>query len=321
MKAFISYSHKDAAMLERLHVHLTQLKRDGLINSWTDEQIPAGGNLGAHISTNLDNAQLFIALLSPDYIASNYCYEKEFKKAQEMEKSSKLLIVPIILEPCEWLSTPFSDFKALPKDGKPISEWSNANTAFLDIVQGLRALVKKEPTTDDFVNSANTTGIGTPSRNYRVKRDFDSIEKIEFAEDTFNDIKEKLTAYLNEIIQVDPNIKYRIVNNDSKLFEALLVNRNKANAECTLKINNDSELHVRSQLSHYNMALGKYDLAYTLGSERNNQAKGFEMKFDEFHLFWEQSNTFHSSQEQKEFTSKDIADGIWNEWLDNVGIM
>jgi hypothetical protein len=41
MKAFISYSHKDSNYLERLKVHLTQMKRDGLITDWTDEEIHA----------------------------------------------------------------------------------------------------------------------------------------------------------------------------------------------------------------------------------------------------------------------------------------
>ena len=38
MKAFISYSHKDETALDRLHVHLKQLERDGKLESWTDEK-------------------------------------------------------------------------------------------------------------------------------------------------------------------------------------------------------------------------------------------------------------------------------------------
>ena len=141
MKAFISYSHKDSSFLERLHTHLTQIKRDGKLTSWTDEMIPAGGAVNDHISNNLETSQIFIALLSPDYIASNYCYEKEFAKAIKMLEKGILIIIPIIVEPCDWLNTPFREFKALPKDGKAITDWSNENTAFLDVIQNLRKLI------------------------------------------------------------------------------------------------------------------------------------------------------------------------------------
>jgi hypothetical protein len=131
MEAFISYSHNDEIILERLHKHLAQLQRDNLLRAWSDHDILAGGSLDSEISGALEKSQLFIALLSPDYIASNYCYEKEFETALKMQEEGRLIIVPIISDPCDWLSTPFKQFKALPKDGKPISEWDNANNALL----------------------------------------------------------------------------------------------------------------------------------------------------------------------------------------------
>jgi hypothetical protein len=76
--------------------------------------------------------------MRPDYLASHYCYEREFEKAMQMQDAGELTIVPVIVEPCDWLNTPFGKFKALPKDGKPISTWENKNTAFLDVTQNLR---------------------------------------------------------------------------------------------------------------------------------------------------------------------------------------
>lgn len=321
MQAFISYSHKDEAQLERLHVHLAQLKRDNLIQSWTDEKIQAGGRFEDQISQSLDNSAFFLGLLSPDYIASNYCYEKEFLRAQELEKERKLIIVPIILEPCEWRNTPFAAFKALPKDGKPITVWSNINTGFLDVIQGLRALIKNQPLDDGFIISGTSAVAGNTFRNYRVKKDFDSIQKIEFAESAFKDIKTRLTAYLQEVIQVDSNIKYRILTDDSKTFEAILVNRNKTKAESTLKVLNDSELHVSGQFTGYRTMIGKNDIAYTFGADSDNQAKGFQMTFDDFDLFWKESALFGSSQNSKVVSSKEMAESIWNDWLESVGIL
>ncbi|MFA6152672.1 MAG: toll/interleukin-1 receptor domain-containing protein [Chitinophagaceae bacterium] len=321
MKAFISYSHKDSEMLERLHTHLIQLKREGKLTTWTDEEIAAGGKLQNLISSNLNSSQIFLALLSPDYIASGYCYEKEFMRAQELMKSGSIILVPIILEPCDWLNTPFADFKALPKDGKPVSEWSNVNTAFLDIIQNLRILLSNSIPLGNYIDASSVSTIGyTSSKNYRVKKDFDSIQKIEFTESAFNEIKERLESYLKEIIHIDEQIKYRITLNDSKNFEAILVNRNKTNVESTIKLSNDSEMRVRGQFSNYSTMLGKHDIAYTIGSERDNRAKGFELSFDEYHLFWKESSIY-GGQSEKEINPRNMADDIWKNWLESVGIM
>src|SRR5205809_2078711 len=142
MKAFISYSHKDSTMLEFLHKHLIQLQRDRLISAWTDNEIPAGGKISKSISKELNSSELFVALVSPDYIASGYCYNVEFDAALKLEEKGEITIVPVIIEPCDWLNTPFKEFKALPKDGKAISLWENKNTAFLDVAQNIRRVLQ-----------------------------------------------------------------------------------------------------------------------------------------------------------------------------------
>ena len=169
MKAFISYCHADAGMLERLHVHLANLKREELISDWTDERILAGGNLDDNISESLNSSQLFICLVSPDYIASQYCFEKEFQSALKMQKEGKVIIVPIIVEPCDWKPTPLGTIKALPKDGKPIIEWTSVNSAFTDVAQELRKLMIIKPNTQNLPsNKAEEKIIVT--RNLKLKK-------------------------------------------------------------------------------------------------------------------------------------------------------
>ncbi|GAA4725077.1 toll/interleukin-1 receptor domain-containing protein [Sphingomonas lutea] len=86
-KVFISYSHVDQALIDRLHKHLAHLQRDGTISEWYDREIHAGGNIGNEVMAALDSADIFIACASPDYIASNYCYERELNRALEREKT------------------------------------------------------------------------------------------------------------------------------------------------------------------------------------------------------------------------------------------
>src|SRR3954465_5400271 len=122
---FISYAHADDKRRERLHKHLAMLRRDGLLREWSDHEIMVGDKLGKTIDAALERSGLFIALVSPDYLASNYCYEKEFQRALELEAAGRLRIAAVILEPSDWLNSPFSKLLVLPKDGKPVSDWTN----------------------------------------------------------------------------------------------------------------------------------------------------------------------------------------------------
>ena len=117
-KAFISYSHLDEKALERLHTHLATLRRDGQLTAWYDRKILAGGMIDNEVASNLSDSELFLALVSPDFLASNYCYEREMEIALKRHDEGSLRVVPIILEACDWKSTPLGKLKIIPKDGK-----------------------------------------------------------------------------------------------------------------------------------------------------------------------------------------------------------
>lgn len=145
MRAFISYSHHDAEFLTALHQHLAALRRQNLLEAWTDREIDAGGVLDDEIAVAMNNANLFLLLVSSSFINSDYCYEKEFKKALEKYKLGKALIVPIIVRPCDWEIPELRQFKALPEDGKAVhsKHWHSMDEAFANIAAGLRSMLEK----------------------------------------------------------------------------------------------------------------------------------------------------------------------------------
>ena len=177
MKAFISYSHKDSEYLDRLHTHLATLKREGKITAWYDREILPGDKLHTEIESQLCKSKLFLALVSPDFIASKYCYEKEVQTALKMHEEKKCRVIPIIVEPCDWQSTPLKALKAVPRDGKPISEWANKNTAFLDVITELRRIIKVSDKVKATTSVPDHVKMAKNARRYRAKRDFDEIER------------------------------------------------------------------------------------------------------------------------------------------------
>lgn len=146
MRAFISYSHKDADLLTKLHEHLAALRRQNLIVTWTDREISAGGMIDAEIAKAMDETDLYLLLVSAAFIESNYCYEREFAKALSRQKAGEALIVPIIVRECDWALPELRQFKALPDDGKAVTSrhWHTLDEAFTSVANGLRGLVQKK---------------------------------------------------------------------------------------------------------------------------------------------------------------------------------
>ena len=52
-------------------------------------------------------------------------------------------VIPIILRPADWHSSPFGKLQALPKEARPVTSWSNQDEAFLDIAHGIRTVTEE----------------------------------------------------------------------------------------------------------------------------------------------------------------------------------
>jgi len=143
MNGFCSYSHRDRKYLDRLQVHLAQMEREGLIRSWCDRQIPAGEGIEPLIKAQLEQADLFLMLLSPDFIASPYCQGLEVKRAIERRAQGEAMVIPIILKPCDWKTTQLGDLtlKAAPDDGKPICKWRPQDEGWNNVVARIRLAI------------------------------------------------------------------------------------------------------------------------------------------------------------------------------------
>jgi hypothetical protein len=142
IKVFISYAHQDQQFVEQLESHLSVLKRDGLITTWTDRKISAGEEWSDAISEALRNSQIILVLVSADYLANSYIWEKELVDAFKRAETGDALILPIILRPTDWESTPLSLWQALPRGGRPVVAFRSTDEAWLDVARTVRRLIE-----------------------------------------------------------------------------------------------------------------------------------------------------------------------------------
>jgi TIR domain/WD domain, G-beta repeat/Anaphase-promoting complex subunit 4 WD40 domain len=139
---FYSYAQKDERLRERLEVHLSLLKNEGLISHWHDRLIGPGKARLQEIKVHLDEAKIILLLISPDFLNSDYHYSGEMERALERHKQGDARVIPIILEPCVWQSASFAHLQCLPRDGRPVTTWRNRNEAFQNVAQGIRQAVE-----------------------------------------------------------------------------------------------------------------------------------------------------------------------------------
>jgi len=116
-----SYSHKDQGLRDELAAHLSPLEREGLISSWYDRRIVPGKEFDREIDARFDRAQIILLLVSANFIASDYCYSQEMKKAMERHEAGDARVIPVIVRPVDWSGTPFRKLLGLPDDGRAVT--------------------------------------------------------------------------------------------------------------------------------------------------------------------------------------------------------
>jgi len=138
IKVFFSYSHKDEELRDQLATQLAMLRREEVIQDWHDRRIIGGQEWGGQIDAHLNSSDIILLLVSSDFLASEYCYDIEVKRAMERHEAEETRVIPIILRPCDWTRAPFAKLQALPKDVKPVTRWADRDEAFLDVATGIR---------------------------------------------------------------------------------------------------------------------------------------------------------------------------------------
>lgn len=308
MKAFISYSHRDEAALERLHKHMAMLRRDGAIVDWYDREILAGGDIDSEIAAELKACEIFLCLVSADFIASEYCYEKEMLRAIERHEVGEIRVVPIIVKPCDWQSSPLGKLKALPKDGKAVSDWTNEDTAYLDVVTELRRLTAASSSPQQRSASNSSRPETAATTKYRVKKEFDQIDRGDFRDRCFKSLKEYFEGAISEVDTVE-GLRGRFRDLGATSFSCTVLNQMTSRGEAHITVHSAANSH------------GMGDISYSFSENAPaNSANGwFTIDSDDYDLFIRRNGMAYSGEDMR-VTVQSAAELLWKEFLSNAGI-
>lgn len=140
IKVFISYARQDEVFKDELIKHLSPFIKNKTIEIWNDALIMPGENWQDEIRTAIQEAHIILLLISADFMASDYIYDTEISNVLDKSRKRETVIIPIIIRPTNYSSLEISKYQALPRDGKPVSTWSNRDEAWVDITNQLNKL-------------------------------------------------------------------------------------------------------------------------------------------------------------------------------------
>ena len=139
---FIIYAREDREIKQRLLVHLNPLKYAFNAVIWHDEFIEAGQEWKPHIESRLEQTDLFLLLVSSDFMNSRFISQVEFKYAIDRHNSKKSIVIPIIINYCLWdIDINLSKLQVLPNEAKPIDDWKTPDQAYNNIASGIRTVL------------------------------------------------------------------------------------------------------------------------------------------------------------------------------------
>lgn len=171
IKIFCSYarsSRDDKKYLYELEKHLDPLKRQGQIEIWHAHMIAPGADEERETLTQLKQADIILLFVSSDYMSNDYCYDVEGMQAIEMENAGIAYVRVIRVRHIDLENAPFGWCQALPTNGKFITECSNRQEAYFNIVQDIKEVVR-EALDSRPIRETNRARYSTTHNNTLVK--------------------------------------------------------------------------------------------------------------------------------------------------------
>ena len=115
-----------------------------MIDDWHDRRIGAGQEWAGAIDEHLNSAAVILLLVSADFLASDYCYDLEMKRALERHDAGDARVIPVILR-TTWTGegAPFAQAPGAAQ-GRQAGDVAGPtqDEAFTDVARGIRRAVE-----------------------------------------------------------------------------------------------------------------------------------------------------------------------------------
>lgn len=139
LRLFYHYADPDQSLLDDLEIHLTALKSQGVLASWTRSQVLAGSMSQRTVHSKLVEADLILLLVSKYYMAQ--CFET-LQPTLARHAAGEVKAAAVLLRPVDINGSVVEQLPLLPGNGRPVTRWRNRDEAWHSISLGIRQLVQ-----------------------------------------------------------------------------------------------------------------------------------------------------------------------------------
>src|SRR5262245_62140503 len=142
LRLVFSYAREDEALRDRLETHLSPLDRAGVLRCWHDRDIRAGSARRREIARAIAEADVVLLLVSPDFVASDYCFTIEMRRALARHAAGHALVIPVLLRPVSTAGQPWAELQGLPRDLRAVTLWPNEDEALACVAREVLAAIE-----------------------------------------------------------------------------------------------------------------------------------------------------------------------------------
>jgi WD40 repeat protein len=161
IRLFLAFAYEDRRFREALVRQLSALERTDMIDASYRDEIQLGSDWQQVDKDRLNQADIILLGISPDFIASDYYYRIQTPQALERQNAGEARVIPILLRPTQWEALPIARLQWLPRSNpaqmKAVNQWEIRDAAYAEIVKELQPIVEKL-----FAQKNSTTPRETP---------------------------------------------------------------------------------------------------------------------------------------------------------------
>jgi hypothetical protein len=128
---FVSYAREDAKWLDPgYRFNLVPFLADSLrrysVTFWLDKGLKPGDEFMRHIEAGIDQAGIALLIVSQNFLNSEFIETREMSHIARRAAVGKMIVVPVLVEHCNWPDNPFlANWQMIPTSG-PLIEYTES---------------------------------------------------------------------------------------------------------------------------------------------------------------------------------------------------
>ncbi len=149
---FVSYAREDRRWLDpENHYNLVPFLAESLRRHnaifWFDKNLIGGDEFRRHIEAQIDQAQIALLIVSQNFLNSEFIERLEMPRIAERAQQGKMVVVPVLVEPCDWSDYPFLADRQMVPSSSPLIDFTESDAKWarvkFQILDQIKAQLKR----------------------------------------------------------------------------------------------------------------------------------------------------------------------------------